>query len=1537
MQSSKNPLADKQISNGTEKSKLLSVLHDILKILNTEKTKDEILEQICEIIQAAFNFPKYTSIRIKVDTTAYKNHKFKESPLIAKQSFKYPIQKEGSIEIYYAKHQLNLVESEPLIKNPDFLTSISALVIGVVSKSELEILHYDNTERLKELKGINRTTEILKSGKTLEESLQEICNFLPEAWQYPNDTVARIIYEDKIFKSRNFKETPWMQNQNFDTVNDKKGSIEIYYLKEFSIEYEGPFLKEERNLIDNLAALIAGTASKKALQELLYQNTERLKELKGINATTSILKEYSNLEDSLQIICADLPKAWQYPDWTVARITYEKKVFTSINFKESPWVQRQIFETPGKKKGLIEIFYLKEFPEEAEGPFLQEERNLLINLASLIAGSASKEVLNKLLYENKERLKELKAINLTTALIAEGHSIDKTLQEVCSVLPKSWQYPKYTATRITYEGKTYCSINFKETQWIQKENFITIDNKKGSIEVFYLKEFPHIYEGPFMKEERHLLINLSKLLCGYINDQIGREIYNKSFIKEKSDHKPNEYRKSLIENKQPLQLFFNKQALEKYIYLDMMKYKVKEILFVATLYDAFILENEDSFFERFMGEIYQYSLFSLPRITGVTSPEQTLEVLEKAHFDIVILMVGIDRDGPIELSKKIKQKRPNLPIFLLINHKSNIKHFEDLVPKIKSIDKLFVWNGHSQIFFSIVKSVEDNANAENDTQIGLVRIILLIEDSSQYYSTYFQILYSIVFGQIQQLLPEVERNEIDKICKMRSRPKILHALNYEEALYIFNKYKEFMLCVISDAEFERNGNLDKNAGTRFIKYAKSVITNLPVILQSADISNKKVAEESGIYYIDKNSGNLSNDLKAFLTDHLYFGDFIFRNKEGKQIAVARSLREFETMLHTIPEESIYRHAKENEFSQWLMSRGEIQLARTINPMKIDDFPSLEEARQFFIDALRNYKDEKKKGKILSYDETSILDEKNIVSLSGGSLGGKGRGLAFINALIYNLNFSSFTNEINIRTPITAIIGTDEFDTFLKENNLSDKVFNSSMPYDWIKQLFNNARLSDSLLNKLEVFVNQINKPIVIRSSSLSEDSITQPFAGVFDTYIVPNNDPDNKTTLQKVANAIKLVYASVFSDNARTYFQAINHKPEEEKMAVVLQELVGNQYGDYYYPHFSGTAQSYNFYPVANMKPEEGFAVAAVGLGFYVVGGRKSYRFSPKYPKIETYSTKDLLNSTQIDFLAVDMSQREVDYMKDGEMSSIELLDIDIAEKHGALNHCASVYNRNNDRIEYGLSSPGPRIINFADILKFDYIPLAQTIDSALVTIEEALGSPVEIEYAVDLNRTLNNLPSFYLLQIKPMVGNQLGDSVKLDSIDKTKTILFTHSSLGNGVIDDIKDVIYVDIQNFDKLKTLDMVREIEQLNNTMVKHKRKYLLIGPGRWGTRDQFLGIPVAWSQISNAKVIVEISLANFPLESSLGSHFFHNITSMNIGYFSVLDSSSTDFIRWDSLIEQKLIHQTKYFRHIQFDKPLKILMNGKQKTSAVLKNL
>ncbi|MBN2480486.1 MAG: hypothetical protein JXB19_02000 [Bacteroidales bacterium] len=1514
----------------------LSAITKTAKLLNETGSIELALQQICDIIREAYVEPDKLSVYISYDHHEFRSADFKTSRWLERHLFDITDKIKGIIEIHHSG-KLNEISAKELLKQDNsFIANIGDLISGKISNYLLAGILHENTERIKELTSIHRTAEILKRGISFEESLQEICLLLPEAFQYPAYTAARITFGDMVFTSRKFKETPWVLNKTFETPKLKTGTIEIYYLKEFPVAFEGPFLKEELMLINTLSSLISNSGSQIELEQLIQKNAERLKELRGLNQTSLILRESRTVDESLQTICAILPEAYQYPEYTAVRITYDSRIFTSKNFIETLWVQRQSFESPKKLKGIIEVFYLKEFPEADEGPFLKEERDLLINIASLIAGSAIRNVFNNLLYENRERLKELKLINQTTRIISMSRPVDETLQKIVSIIPGSWQYPGYTAARIRFEGKTYVSRNFSETMWVQKENFITVDNKKGIIEVFYQKEFPDSYEGPFMKEERNLIFNLGKLISGYLNNYKGREIINKIKFSAVPVFKPDEYRQSLIRNKRPLQLFFNQQTIEKYIYLDMMKYKVKEILFVATLYDAFTLENESSFFEQFMGIIYQYSLFSLPRITGVTTTEEAMGLLDNTRFDLVIIMVGMDRETPVRLSDQIREKCPDLLIYLLLNQKSNIQYFEELVPTISSVNKLFMWTGDSQIFFAMVKSIEDQVNVENDTKIGLVRIILLIEDSAQYYSKYLPILYSIVFGQVQQVLPEVEKNELDKICKMRSRPKILHATNYEDAMSIFEKYKDFLLCVISDVEFERDGRPDKKAGIRFIKYMKSHILNLPIILQSSEKSNEQLAGKLNVSFINKNSETLLNDLKNFLNAYLGFGDFIFRDKEGRPIAVASSMREFESLLKAIPDETFYLHASENQFSLWLMARGEIELARTLNPLRIDDIRQVVESKKLFIDTIKKYKDEKKKGKVLNFDETATLDEKNIVSLSPGSFGGKGRGLAFINALVNNLDFSALNGRINIRAPVTAIVGTDEFEDFIERNDLFDFIINPEMEFGDLKNHFIRADLSESLIKKLEFFLDQVEKPIAVRSSSISEDSLTQPFAGIFDTYILPNNRGNKKSVLKSLVNAIKLVYASVFSGKSKNFFRSINHKVEEEKMAIVLQELVGAQYDSYYYPHLSGVAQSFNYYPVAHMKPEEGFAVVAFGLGSYVMEGWNSYRFSPKYPNVEMFTTKDLINTSQVKFYALDCSKNDFDYVKNGELASLLLLDISEAEKQQTLNHCVSVYNPDNDRIEPGLSDAGPRILNFADILKYDYIPLAETIDNMLITMEEALGSPVEIEYAVDLNRTENNLPSFYLLQIKPLIGSHYSLSIDFDKLDRSQMLLYTRSSLGNGEVNYIQDVIFIDIKHFDKLKTQEMVAEIDKLNNKMIRQNKQYILIGPGRWGTRDPFLGIPVIWPQISNAKVIVEVSLANFPLDSSLGSHFFHNLTSMNIGYFSIQETSMNDFIRWNILDEQYIVHQTRYFKHVRFEKPLLVYMDGRIKTSAVIYN-
>jgi len=1143
------------------------------------------------------------------------------------------------------------------------------------------------------------------------------------------------------------------------------------------------------------------------------------------------------------------------------------------------------------------------------------------------------EEIKRLLFEKKERLKELNAINQTTEILKGNKPIEDMLQEICYLLPPAWQYPEFTAAKIKFGKREFVSHNFRETKWVQRRMFETLDDKEGTIEIFYLKEFPIIDEGPFMKEERHLINNLSVLISGYLNTILGKNLLKVAQIQDRNKQPDKIQSDPAGMNMQLLQKFLNKHNSDRDIYHDLMPQKVGEILLVGNLYDAYIIEKEGRFFEQLTGEYYQLNLSSAPRITGVSSPEEALEKLQFHKYDLVILMMGIDKQTPIQLSQIIKQIYPWLPILLLLNNSSDVGAFENR--KLTSIDKIFVWNGDSKVFLAMVKYIEDLENIENDTKIGLVRVILLVEDSARYYSRFLPILYSIVIEQTQHLIEEVNTDGLYKILRMRARPKILLVSSYEEALDIFNKYKEYLLCVITDVKYEKDNVLDEKAGLKLTEYVKAELPDLPVLIQSSESANATNAFKLKATFVNKNSENLLQDLKSFISYYLGFGNFIYRDGEGRgEIAVAHSIKEFEMHLRTIPEESLLFHGRRNHFSNWFMARGEIQLAKKIKPIKVSDFKTPTELRKYMLEVIYQCMHDKNKGKVVNFDETAILDETTIVSLATGSLGGKGRGLAFISTLIYNFDFSEIAPDISIRTPITSIIGTDEFEFFIESNNLRQEIYNER-DYDKIKKLFVEAKLSDALVKKLRRYLKIVQSPLAIRSSSLFEDSLTQPFAGIFDTFLLPNNHPDLEVRLEQMMTAVKLVFSSIFSPTARAYFEAINYQIEEEKMAVIVQEVVGTLNEESFYPHISGVAQSYNYYPVSHMKPEDGFAVLAVGLGKYVVEGEKTYRYCPEYPNLEIYSAPDMYKNSQLHFYAVDMRQKKFNLLE-GEDASLVKLDIDLAEKHGTLKHCASVYDLTNERLNAGLTSVGPRVVNFANIIKYKYIPLSNTIKVILNLVEEAMGSPVEIEFAVDLNKDKQGNASFYLLQIKPLIKNSLDVDINIDEVDYSKLLLYSEMGMGNGIIDNITDVIYIDVKKFDKLKTEKMREEIEQLNVEMIKENRKYILIGPGRWGSRDRFIGIPVAWSHISNARVIVEVSLEDFPLDASLGSHFFHNVISMNVGYFSVKHNSLIDYINWDMLAQQEKIGETKYFKHIRFKNPVKIIMDGKKRASLIYYN-
>jgi len=1136
--------------------------------------------------------------------------------------------------------------------------------------------------------------------------------------------------------------------------------------------------------------------------------------------------------------------------------------------------------------------------------------------------------LQKLELAHQERLKELAAINRTTSLLKEGKSVQDTLQQLVMILPPAWQYPDFTCARIRYDARTYVSPGFIESSWKQMASFTTLDDKTGYIEVFYTKDFIELDEGPFMKEERNLIENIAGLITGYLN-----AIAAKLFIPENIINKSDEIEKTTSSRKL-LQQFLNKNNYDRDLYHDLMPFKVKEILLVANLYDAYSIEKEGRFSEYVLGEYHQMNLTSVPRITGVSSQEEVFENLKSKHFDLIIFMVGVDKKLPTTVSIKIKEKYPYIPVFFLLNNNLDTGYFKNI--NLSSIvDKLFVWNGDSKVFFAMIKLLEDKINADNDTRIGLVRVILVVEDSPIFYSRYLPILYSIVLEQTRRIIDDVTTDELYRILKLRARPKILLANNYQQAQEILNKYKEYMLCLITDMEFEKDGLEDKSAGYELVKYAKNILKELPVIIQSSEPSNAVLAYELQCSFIDKNSESMVQDFKSFITHYLGFGNFIYRNKLGTQIGIARSLKEFEKQLHIIPDESLLYHAKRNHFSLWLMARGEIQVAKIINPVKITDFKSPLEIRNYLIDVIRKFRNEQNQGKVIPFEETAIDDESNILLLSDGALGGKGRGLAFVNTLIYNFDFNQLIPNINLKTPKTSIIGTEEFEYFIEKNSLRDEIINNGYEDDGIKEKFASAKLSEGLIKKLKILLKHITKPLAIRSSGLFEDSLAQPFAGIFETYILPNNHPDLNVRLHQCMTAIKLVYASVFSKIARAYIEAVHYKIEEEKMAVIIQELVGNQYENFYYPHISGVAQSYNYYPFGHMKPDDGFAIAALGLGTYVVQGEKAYRFCPKYPSTEINTPKDQYKNSQVYFYAVNLENIDVNLLE-GEDAGLIKLDIYDAEKHGTIKHLASVYDKENERIVPGLDSYGPRIINFADVLKYEYAPLAKTIVTVLEIVQEALGTPVEIEFAVDMNKDVNGKISFYLLQIKPLLGSSQDYELDMNAIDQEKIVLYTEKSMGNGLIDNLMDIIFVDQSDFDKTQTKQMAEEIDLINREMITHGRQYVLIGPGRWGTRDHWIGVPVAWPQISHAKVIVETSFEDFPLDASSGSHFFHNVTSMNVGYLTVQQEYSNQWIAWDKLNNIELVKKWKYFTHVKTDTPFTVMMDGKKRLAVITLN-
>lgn len=982
-----------------------------------------------------------------------------------------------------------------------------------------------------------------------------------------------------------------------------------------------------------------------------------------------------------------------------------------------------------------------------------------------------------------------------------------------------------------------------------------------------------------------------------------------------------------------LSYYYNKFKYGEDIYRKLMKHSVNKILIVSTFYDAYILEQDGLLSEQLTDKYNKFNMLKFPEIVNVTNGEEALEQLSESKFDLIITMLRIGSIPPISLAKTIKEKYPTLPVFILLNVSSDIILVEKDYLTSPFIDEIFLWNGDSKLFLAMINYAEDMKNVEDDTINGLVRVILLVEDEIPYYSIFLPLLYSRILNQTQRLVNE-EINEIKKRLKMRGRPKILIAHSYEQAIEIFEKYKDYLLCVISDVKYPYKGINDDNAGFKLINAIRKEKVDIPIVLQSSDIKNKERAKKLSSTFLHKQSKTLLKELRSFILTNLGFGDFIFRNKDGFAIAKASTMVDFENTLQNIPYESLLYHSERNHFSSWLIAHGEIEVAKGIKPMRFEDFSSVDELRTFLLNVFKTIRIQENRGKVINFNVANLKEKNEIVRIGSGSFGGKGRGIAFMNTLIASLDIDKKYNDVCIKIPHTAIIGTDEFDYFIEHNQLDS--INVDEDDKDIKRHFINGELSESLINNLRTYIEEITHPIAVRSSSLLEDSQSQPFAGIYQTYMLPNNQNDAELRLNHLSCAIKLVYASVFLKKARDYIKSINYKTEEEKMAVVIQEIVGKQYDGYYYPHFAGVAESYNYYPILDMKHSDGIASLAIGLGKTVVEGNRNYKFCPKYPSLNFRLSDEFPKNSQTEIYTIDMNNNDFDLCS-GEDITLNKIDLKLAEKHGTINHLVSVWNYRDNKITDGLAGTGPRIVTFANILKYNYFPLAEILQDILYINEKAMGVPVEIEFAVDLSYVSNEeKPTFYVLQTRPLGSNKSSISIDINDINKESLLLYTNKAMGNGKIDNISDLIIVNPDTFDSTKTIDIRQELSRINKIMNDNKKPYILIGPGRWGSRDKFLGIPVNWGDINMAKIIVEIGIEGFEIEPSQGTHFFHNLVSMNVGYFTVPYKSKTDFIDWEWIKAQKEADtKMKYLKHYTFNKPSIVLMDGRKDTAVIYK--
>ena len=966
------------------------------------------------------------------------------------------------------------------------------------------------------------------------------------------------------------------------------------------------------------------------------------------------------------------------------------------------------------------------------------------------------------------------------------------------------------------------------------------------------------------------------------------------------------------------------------IFHELMAKRMRNVLLVSSIYDSFMLEEDGRLSDQIYEEFQNLNLRTLPRITRVSSAKQALDLLQERKFELVITMRRVGDLDAFSFGKEVKEIY-DIPVILLLN---SVVELSYLPPKEKQegIDRVFVWNGDSKIFVAIIKHLEDKMNVDYDTRYGHVRVFIFVDDSPRFFSLLLPELYSELMRQTHRLISE-GTNDFQDLLKMRIRPKILLAESYEEAMAYYEKYKKYVMGVISDIEFPKDGEMNNNAGFLFVEKIKQQTSNMPIVLQSSKDQCKEEAEKDGYCFINKKSHGMLWDLRNWLLDYVGFGEFKFKKPNDEIVGKADGIIDFYKQIAKVPIESLVYHGENDHFSNWLSARGEFEIANFLKPRKVSEFKK-EELRQFLLDTIEQIVVEKTRGIINDFSITSYHPEMLFLRLRPGSLGGKGRGIAFLMFLLNSFLLDDGFENISIEIPKTIVIGTDEFEKFMADNNLY-KFSLSEATDNEIKTRFVKAKLSNSIRKDLEFLLKNISGPLAVRSSSLLEDSAYQPFAGIFDTYMIPNNSTKMATKLEHLCQAIKLVYASAFLKQAKSYAEAVGQTVEESKMAVVIQQVVGKEHNDRFYPDFSGTASSYNFYPFGNhMKPEDRIAHIALGLGKTIVNGEASVRFCPKYPKVNFHSTpENLLSSSQKEFYAIDLNLENFDYSIEDPFTV--KYDLDDAIEDKTLNEIADNYDFNSKVLRIGYHGENSPVITFSKLLKLETIPIARILEKILALGERTMGCSIEIEYAANFSKEKDEKNKFYILQIRPFLQQEVLVHEEIEPVEEKQKLAYSIHVSGNVFRDDIYDIVFVNPNKFDKMKTLEIVKELDKINAKLLEKKRPYILIGFGRWGTSDRFLGIPTKWNNISGAKIIIESELKDFQIDFSQGSHFFQNIVTSNIGYLYLKYNSKDHKIDWDWLLKQTPKTETEFVRHIQTKKPLKITINAKNKEGTIIK--